>query len=148
MDLYRTHSAPSQPSFLREVSPLLLRLGVGLCGLLFHAWSACTSGWEHLWARTPWPLVEELRDFPAPAWTAPLYTVCLTLGSCFLILGLFTRLTAAVLLTGALAGAFVFLHYPGEFERFSLYALVYAALVARGGGAFSLDAAFSGRRKR
>ena len=148
MDLYRTHSAPSQPSLFREAPPLLLRLGAGFCGLFFHAWSACLSGWEYLWKKTPWPLMDEFQDFPAPAVMPPLYTILLTLGSCFLILGLFTRLSAAVLLAGALTGVFVYLNYPDTTEKFALYAVIYAALVARGGGAISLDGAFSGRRKR
>ena len=147
MDHHR-HSSSPPSTLLNDISQLLLRLGAGVGCLFFHGWAACRGGWEYLWRQAPWALMSEMEEFPGPATSATVIALVAAAGSLFLIVGLFTRLSAAVLLVCALAGAFVYLQFPAAAERFLLYAVLYGTLLAAGAGAFSLDAAFSGRRRR
>ena len=90
---------------------------------------------------------------PLPSVTAVLVTLLELVGGVAVVLGLATRLVAA-LYALTMVGAALLVHLPngfyaadGGWELVGLLALVGVALVVGGPGRFSLDHALSGRRR-
>ena len=78
--------------------------------------------------------------FPAPFASAVAATLVQFICSLFIVVGLFTRINAALLL-GALSGAFLQNLLAGRDPQLAiLYALVVATLLLMGSGEFSVDA--------
>jgi len=120
---------------------LALRLWFGISLFLIHGWGKL-SNFSHMSAKFPDPL-----HISSPASLA-LATFAEAVCSLLIILGLFTRLSALVLIIN-MATAFIMIHqgalggqHSGELAFLYLGAAV--ALLAGGGGKYSLDAKIGG----
>ncbi len=101
------------------------------------------EGWiAYLQHGTPWELAKEVTEMhmPAPLASAVAATLVQFICSLFVIVGLFTRLNALLLL-GALSGAILQNLLAGRDPQLAiLYTLVVLTIAFMGGGKFSLDA--------
>lgn len=119
-----------------------LRVSGGLMIFYIHGWHKLEGWIAYLQHGTPWKLAEEVAGmhFPAPLASAVAATLVQFICSLFVIMGLFTRINAA-LLAGALGGAILQNLLAGRDPQLAiLYTLVVVTLVFIGGGKFSLDA--------
>lgn len=133
--------APAAPSLLRNLGLLTLRLSLGIPLLFCHGWPEGRAGWLHLWYKTPWELPPQLAQlgFPAPLALAIALTVLGLLGGIFLLLGLLTRTSSAVLAAISLLCAFLYKAYPSVAELSFLYGGAFLSLCLCGPGAIALD---------
>ena len=148
MEYYRNPNAPTAGLIVRDVGLLILRLGAGLTLGFFHGWQHLMRGWQHLWYKQPWNLVDLLKEWglPFPVVLATAAGLIFGLCSVGIFLGLLSRFSALLLLICALVGAFFSLFQP-EAEMLWLYATVYVVLLFCGPGCFSLDHVLNRRRK-
>lgn len=121
---------------------LLLRLGVGLMLLFIHGRHKLEGAADTLWHGTPWSLVEEIAQMhvPAPLAAAIAATVVQCLCSLLLIVGLYTRISAALLVIVLCVATLQNLVTHRDPQLALLYTLIVLSLVFLGGGRFSLDA--------
>ena len=121
-----------------DLSYPLVRIAVG-APMLVHGVSKLMSG--------PGPVIASMERIGAHPAEAAAYLVIFleTFGALCIILGLFTRFFAAALCIESLVIAFV-VQWPNGFsanrngyEMVLTWALIYLALVLRGGGPWSLD---------
>ncbi|MES2708394.1 MAG: DoxX family protein [Verrucomicrobiota bacterium] len=143
MEYYRTPSTHPQgfSSLLQAVGLLLLRLTAGLSLLVWHGWREAFGAWLHLWRKTAWPFPETLKSLGFP-WPLPVGVALVVIGvfcSIFLVLGLLTRVSAALLGTAAVTSAILYQAYPDRAEKYLLYAGAYLALLLSGPGWLSAD---------
>lgn len=120
----------------QDIALLILRVGFGAYMLVFHGWGKL-MGWSKL-----------SGGFPDPLGVSSPVSLSLTVfaevgAAAFLILGLYTRLSA-VILTFTMAVAFFMVHGgkfagDGNGELAFIYGLVFLALVFTGGGRFAID---------
>ena len=107
-------------------------------------------GWiAYLQHGTPWNLADEVAGlhFPLPLASAVAATLVQFICSAFVIVGLFTRINAA-LLAAALSGAILQNLLSGRDPQLAvLYTLVVATLILMGGGRYSLNARMLARGK-
>ena len=124
-----------------------LRVSAGLMVFYIHGlhklggWIAC------LRHGTPWTLAEEVAGMhmPAPLASAVAATLVQFICSLFIVVGLFTRINAALLVC-ALTGAIMQNLLAGRDPQLAiLYTLVVVTLVFLGGGKYSLDARMSSK---
>lgn len=123
----------------RDYAPLVLRLVTGLIFFL-HGWQKIETGLPGITG-----FVGSL-GFPLPAFFAVLLIAAELVGGAFLILGVFTRLSAKVLAVVSVI-ALVLVHLPNGFfaqaNGYEFILLLLAACVSlalTGAGRFSLDA--------
>lgn len=129
---------------------LVFRVTIGLMIFYIHGWHKLEGWISYLQHGTPWKLVEEVAGmhFPAPLASAVAATLVQFICSLFIVVGLFTRINAALLL-GALAGAVLQnLLADRDPQLAILYSLAVLTIVFVGGGRYSLDARLSGRFAR
>jgi len=109
------------------------------------------EGWiAYVQHGTPWTLAEEVAGMhmPAPLASAVLATLVQFICSLFVVVGLFTRVSAA-LLFAALSGAILQNLLAGRDPQLAiLYTLVVVTLVFMGGGKYSLDAWLSRQHEK
>src|SRR5580704_9973941 len=126
---------------------LFLRVSAGAMIFYIHGLHKLEGWIAYLQHGTPWTLAEEVAGmhFPAPLASAVVATLVQFVCSLFVIVGLFTRLNAA-LLAGALSGAILQNVLSGRDPQLAiLYTLVVVTLTLMGGGRYSLDARMLGR---
>lgn len=126
---------------------LFLRVTVGLMIFLIHGCHKLVQATAYFRKGTPWKLAEEVAAmrFPMPLPSALAATLAQFVFSAMLMLGLFTRLSA-LMLVGTLAVAILQnLLAKRDPQLALLYTLVAAAFVLTGGGPYSLDALLFGR---
>lgn len=123
----------------REYAPLVLRLVTGLV-FFMHGWQKLETGVPGITG-----FMASL-GFPIPAVFAVLLIAAELVGGAFLILGVFTRLSAKVLAVVALVGL-ITVHLPngffaneGGYEFILLLLAACVSLAFSGAGRFSLDA--------
>jgi len=107
-----------------------------------HGWHKLEGWIAYLQHGTPWKLADEVAGmhFPAPLASAVAATLVQFICSLFVVVGLFTRINAALLFC-ALSGAILQNLLSGRDPQLAvLYTLVVMTLVLMGGGKFSLDA--------
>ena len=112
-----------------------------------HGWHKLEGWIAYLQHGTPWKLVEEVAGmhFPAPLASAVAATLVQFICSLFIVVGLFTRINAALLLC-ALSGAILQNLLAGRDPQLAvLYSLVVLTIVFMGAGKYSLDARLSER---
>jgi len=112
-----------------------------------HGWHKLEGWIAYLQHGTPWKLAEEVAEMhvPAPLANAVAATGVQFICALFLIVGLFTRLNAALLvivLSGAILQNILANRDP---QLPILYTLIVLALAFMGGGRFSLDARVENR---
>src|SRR3989475_1578719 len=78
---------------------LFLRISAGLMIFFIHGWHKLEGWIAYLQHGTPWKLAEEVAElhFPAPLASAVAATAVQFICALFLIVGLFTRINAALL---------------------------------------------------
>ncbi len=142
MDWLKASSAVEPEGFGVSLGHFILRVAVGLMVFYIHGWHKLEGGIAYLQHGTPWQLVADVTamHFPAPVASAIAATIVQFVCSWFVVVGLFTRLNA-LLLVGALSGAILQNLMAGRDPQLAiLYTLVITAtLVFMGGGRFSLD---------
>ena len=138
---------PKADSPPAECGHLLLRVAAGLTIFFIHGWHKLEGWLAYLQHGTPWKLAEEVAEmhFPAPLASAVAATGVQFICSLFLIVGLATRINAAVLAV-VLGVAILQNLLAGRDPQLAiLYTLVVATLALMGGGRFSLDARLESR---
>ena len=138
-----------------DLASLFLRLVAGLSMILYNSWLMVYQGWEHLWRKGDWILLDVVNELglPSPLASACLIAAVYFFGSIFLILGVFGRVTSAVLLVVTEIG-FYFALKSGAIayvELSVLYGALYVLHLILGAGRISLDgllASFGKARRR
>ncbi len=123
------------------VGHLLLRAAGAAMIFYVHGWHKLQGWIAYERHGEPWKLVQEVAEmhFPAPFPSAVAATVVQFICPLFLLVGLFTRVNAA-LLTGVLSVAILQNLMAGRDPQLALlYVLIMATLLLMGGGRFSLD---------
>jgi uncharacterized membrane protein YphA (DoxX/SURF4 family) len=131
---------PSSPAAI--FGHLLFRVSAGLMVFYIHGLHKLEGWIAYVQNGTPWELLKEVEGmhFPAPYPSAITATLIQFICSIFIIMGLFTRVNA-VLLLGALSGAILQNLLAGRSPQLALlYILIVITLAFIGGGKFSLDA--------
>jgi uncharacterized membrane protein YphA (DoxX/SURF4 family) len=124
---------------------LFFRVSVGLMIFYIHGLHKLEGWIAYLQHGTPWTLAEEVAGMhmPAPLASAVAATLVQFICSLFIVVGLFTRINAALLVC-ALGGAICQnLLADRDPQLAILYTLVIVTLVFLGGGKYSLDARIS-----
>lgn len=124
-----------------NIGHFFFRVSAGLMIFYIHGLHKLEGYIAYLQHGTHWVLYEEVSGmhFPAPLVSAVAATVVQFICSLFIVVGLFTRVNAA-LLTGALSGAILQNLLAGRDPQLAiLYTLVVVTLIFIGGGRFSLD---------
>ena len=120
-----------------DITMLLLRVGFGGYMLIFHGWGKLI-GWSKMNGGFPDPLGIGSPLSLAGTIGAEVF------GSIFLILGLYTRLSAVVLTFSMGVGFFLVhgakLSGDGNGELAAVYGMVFIAVILSGAGKYSLDA--------
>ena len=121
---------------------LFFRVSSGLMIFYIHGLHKLEGWIAYLQHGTPWTLAEEVAGmhFPAPLASAVAATLVQFICSLFIVVGLFTRINAALLVC-ALSGAIMQNLLAARDPQLAiLYSLVVLTLVFLGGGKYSLDA--------
>src|SRR5271169_2893420 len=125
-----------------NVGHLFLRVSAGLMVFYIHGLHKLEGWIAYLQHGTPWTLAEEVSGMhmPAPLASAVAATLVQFICSLFIVVGLFTRINAALLVC-ALSGAILQNLLAGRDPQLAiLYTLVVVTLVFIGSGKYSLDA--------
>jgi putative oxidoreductase len=142
MNLLKKSLAVEPGGMAATFGHLFLRVSAGIMIFYIHGLhklEGCIACVQH---GTPWTLAEEVAGMhmPAPLASAVAATLVQFICSLFIVVGLFTRINAALLVC-ALTGAIMQNLLTGRDPQLAiLYTLVVVALVFMGGGRFSLDA--------
>lgn len=148
MNLFKKSLFVDPADALTTFGHLFFRVAAGTMIFYIHGLYKLEGLIAYLQSGTPWVLLQEVSgmNFPAPFASAVAATVVQFICSLFIVVGLFTRLNA-VLLLGALSGAILQNLLAGRDPQLAiLYAIVVVAIAFMGGGKFSLDARFFGGR--
>ena len=124
---------------------LFLRASVGLMIFYIHGLHKLEGWIAYLRHGTPWTLAEEVAGMHVPAPLASAVIAMLVQFICplFIVVGLFTRINAALLL-GALSGAVLQNLLAARDPQLAiLYCMAVLTIVFLGGGKYSLDALIS-----
>ena len=130
------HMSPETNKRLVAAGHVFLRVAAGLMIFYIHGLHKLEGGIEYFRNGTPWVLEHEVAGmrFPAPLAAAVFATAVQFICSLFIIVGLFTRLSA-LLLAGALGGAISQNLLAGRDPQLAiLYTLVVIAILLLGGG--------------
>jgi uncharacterized membrane protein YphA (DoxX/SURF4 family) len=126
---------------------LFFRVSAGLMIFYIHGLHKLEGWITYVQNGTPWELLKEVEGmhFPAPYPSAILATLIQFVCSLFIVVGLFTRINA-ILLLGALSGAILQNLTAGRSPQLALlYIIVVITFVFIGGGRFSFDYRFSSK---
>jgi len=129
---------------------LFFRVSVGLMIFYIHGLHKLEGWIAYRQQGTTWTLAVEVAGmhFPAPLASAVAATLVQFICSLFIIVGMFTRINAA-LLAGALSGAILQNLLANRNPQLAiLYTLVVVTLIFIGGGKYSLDARLLSVTKR
>ncbi len=142
MNLFHKSLGVDPDSALVRWGQFILRVSAGLMIFYIHGWHKLEGWISYQRHGTPWKLAEEVAGMhlPAPLAAAAAATLVQFVCSLCVVLGLLTRINAA-LLVGALSGAILqnlMAHRDPQLAM--LYTLTMVAMVFLGGGRFSLDA--------
>jgi len=142
MNLFHKSLSVDPDSALVRWGHFILRVSAGLMIFYIHGWHKLEGWIAYLQHGTPWKLAEEVAGMhlPAPLAAAVVATLVQFVCSLCVVVGLLTRINAA-LLVGALSGAILqnlLAHRDPQLAM--LYTLTMVVMVFSGGGRFSLDA--------
>jgi len=141
MNLFHKSLSVDPDSALVRWGHFILRVSAGLMIFYIHGWHKLEGWIAYLQHGTPWKLAEEVAGMhlPAPLAAAVVATLVQFVCSLCVVVGLLTRINAA-LLVGALSGAILqnlLAHRDPQLAM--LYTLTMVVMVFSGGGRFSLD---------
>lgn len=149
MNLLRKSLSAETDSTVFTWGHLILRVVAGLMIFYIHGWHKLEGWIAYLQHGTPWKLAEEVAamHFPAPLASAVAATIVQLISSLFIVVGLYTRINA-VLLIGVLGVAILQNLLAGRDPQLAiLYTLIALTIALMGGGRFSLDAQLSRSRQ-
>lgn len=142
----------NQSETSHDVASLFLRLVAGLSMILYNSWLMVQQGWNYLWHKGEWILLEVVSELGLPE---PLVSACLIasvyfLGSIFLIIGVFGRVTSALLLLVTEIGCYFALREGSiaYVELSLLYGGLYVLHLILEAGRISLDGLLAGMGRR
>lgn len=121
-----------------------LRVIAGTMIFYIHGLHKLEGGIAYVRTGEPWPLLADVVGMHAPAPVASAWVATIVQFVCplFVVVGLFTRINAA-LLVAALSGAILQNLLAARDPQLAiLYTLIVATLAFMGGGRFSLDAKY------
>jgi len=150
MNLLRKSLTVDPNSLPAGLGHLFLRVSAGLMIFYIHGWHKLEGWIAYLQHGTPWKLEEEVAGmhFPAPLASAVAATLVQFICSPFIVVGLFTRINATLLLC-ALSGAILQNLLAGRDPQLAiLYSLVVLTLIFLGSGKYSLDAKLLAKAER
>ncbi|EEF58431.1 DoxX family protein [Pedosphaera parvula] len=142
MDLVKKSMTVEPSGTAASLGHLFFRVSAGLMIFYIHGFHKMEGWIAYLQHGTPWKLAEEVAGmrFPAPLGSAVAATLVQLICSLFIVVGLFTRINAALLVC-ALSGAILQNLLASRDPQLAiLYTLAVMTLVFMGGGRFSLDA--------
>ena len=147
MNLLKKSLAVEPTGAAANFGHLFLRVSAGLMIFYIHGLHKLEGWIAYLQHGTPWTLAEEVAGMhmPAPLASAVAATLVQFICSLFIVVGLFTRINAALLvcaLSGAICQNLLASRDP---QLAILYTLVVVTLVFLGGGKYSLDARISSK---
>jgi putative oxidoreductase len=147
MSLLKRSLAVEPTGTIASFGHFFLRVSAGLMIFYIHGLHKLEGWIAFLQHGTRWTLAEEVASmhFPAPLASAVVATLVQLVCSLFVVVGLFTRLNAA-LPAGALIGAILQNLLSGRDPQLAiLYTVVVVTLTLMGGGSYSLDARMLGK---
>ena len=150
---YHSRPAPKStaPCVVNDLGLLTLRFVTGLPMLFFQGWHQSFRAWAYVWDNKSWPLIEQFEKFgfAIPGFFATTLVIACTLCSLALLLGLYTRFNALLLLVLMLFILIVPVELSGNLnvQTLLLYAGLSLTLLFFGSGRISLDHLLT-RRKR
>jgi putative oxidoreductase len=150
MNIFRKMAGLESNGGLAAWGHLFLRASAGVMIFYIHGWHKLEGWIAYLQHGTPWKLAEEVAEmhFPAPLASAVAATLVQFICAPFVVVGLFTRVNA-ILLVGALGGAVLQNLLAGRDPQLAiLYTLVVVTIALMGGGRFSLDEKLFCRKER
>jgi uncharacterized membrane protein YphA (DoxX/SURF4 family) len=126
---------------------LFFRVSAGLMIFYIHGLHKLEGWISYVQHGTPWTLAEEVAGMhmPAPLASAVAATLVQFICSLFIVVGLFTRINAALLFCALSGAIFQNLTAGRDPQLAILYTLVVVTLVFLGGGKYSLDARISSK---
>jgi putative oxidoreductase len=142
MNLLKKSLAVSPDCLAANLGHFFLRVTVGLMIFYIHGWHKLAGGIAYFRDGTPWTLAGEVAGMhvPAPLVSAIAATLVQFVCSLFIVVGLFTRINAA-LVACALSGAILQNLLAARDPQLAiLYTISVVTLMFMGGGKFSLDA--------
>jgi putative oxidoreductase len=142
MNLLKKSLAVEPDGTAATIGHLFFRISAGLMIFYIHGLHKLEGWIAYLQHGTPWILAGEVAGMhmPAPLASAVAATLVQFICSLFIIVGMFTRINAALLVC-ALSGAILQNLLAGRDPQLAiLYTLVVVTLIFIGGGKYSLDA--------
>jgi putative oxidoreductase len=142
MNLLKTTLLVEPDGTAATVGHLFLRVSVGLMIFYIHGLHKLEGWIAYLQHGTSWTLAEEVAGMhaPAPLASAVAATLVQFICSLFIVVGLLTRINAALLVC-ALSGAILQNLLAGRDPQLAiLYTISVITLVFIGGGKYSMDA--------
>jgi len=142
MNLLKTTLLVEPDGTAATVGHLFLRVSVGLMIFYIHGLHKLEGWIAYLQDGTSWTLAEEVAGMhaPAPLASAVAATLVQFICSLFIVVGLLTRINAALLVC-ALSGAILQNLLAGRDPQLAiLYTIAVITLVFIGGGKYSMDA--------
>jgi len=145
-----TKAIPVESGAAEEWALPILRVSAGLTIFCVHGWHKLEGWIAYFQHGTPWKLAQEVAEmhFPAPIASAVAATLVQFICPLFLVVGLFTRINAALLV--AVLGVAVLQNLLSGRDPLMaiLYTVIVFTLMVAGGGRFSLDARLKKRREQ
>ncbi len=126
----------------KDFALLVLRAVAGTMLIVFHGWGKLTSGIAYFLHGQEWGFLKGVTSlgFPFPLFFACCSALAESIGSLFLILGLFTRYASIFLVINMSVAVYRHLTSDFKFELAAMYGVIALAFVFLHPGAFSIDA--------
>jgi uncharacterized membrane protein YphA (DoxX/SURF4 family) len=119
----------------------ILRVCFGLSLASIYGFGKLTAAWSHIFQGQEWRFMRmvTMLGFPVPAVFATASALVESFGAVLLAVGLLTRVNAGLIACNMIAAVCWHLRFVQSPELAALYLFAALALVASGGGKYSLD---------
>jgi len=126
----------------KDFALLVLRVVAGAMLIVFHGWGKLNSAVAYFLHAQEWGFLKGVSGlgFPYPVFFASCSVLAETIGSLFLILGLFTRYAALLLVINMSVAIYRHLTSDFRYELAAMYGVIALTFVFLHPGSFSLDA--------
>jgi putative oxidoreductase len=130
-----------------DLGNLILRVVTGASVIIFHSWARVVGMVKFLGSGKHWGFIDMLQKvgLPLPGFFAILVVLVEFIGSIFIILGLFTRISAIGLALVLIFAIYFQIVTKASVELSLIYLSIFIFLALAGAGKFSLDSK-SGRK--
>jgi putative oxidoreductase len=125
-----------------DLALLLLRIGTGFLLIANHGYSKLIGAYGYVINKQPWRFVDGVAElgFPFPTFFAVGAALIESIGALLVIIGLFTRYAAALIMVVMSVAIYRHLSSDFRYELAAMYLLVGFTLVCIGAGRYSVDA--------